>query len=267
MNKSLIKATLWVAFFVLTASLTYFGLNRSNASIDFKALNKEKSQAQSASIKEEFDNLIKNIGSSTTVVKPDVLTSTDTTRLTLSIQLLDTMKQYLYAAVLSEKLANLQNNPTKYHDAARYYLMELYNHKAEKNELMLTKKARENLEKTLALKPKNNDAKIDLAVSIYNINRMQAPESQSDLMRPALLLKEVITVDSNNLDALYYLGKLSIETNQFEKAIERFKKLVSLQPQNSDFYFELSQIYALMGNKEESELWNKKGQSLTKTIK
>jgi cytochrome c-type biogenesis protein CcmH/NrfG len=96
---------------------------------------------------------------------------------------------------------------------------------------------------------------------------MQAPESQTELMRPALLLKEVITVDSNNLDALYYLGKLSIETNQFEKAIERFKKLVSLQPQNPDFYFELSQIYALMGNKEESELWNKKGQSLTKTIK
>jgi Flp pilus assembly protein TadD len=60
---------------------------------------------------------------------------------------------------------------------------------------------------------------------------------------------------------------LSIETNQFEKAIERFKKLVSLQPQNPDFYLELSQIYALMGNKEESELWHKKGQSLTKTIK
>lgn len=267
MNNSLIKATLWVAFIVLTITLTYLGLNKSEATIDFNALNKEKNQVASESIKAEFENLIKNIGSSTTVVKPDVLTSTDTSRIALSIQLLDTMKQYLYAAVLSEKIAKMQNNPIKFHDAARYYLMELYDHEAEKNELMLTKKAKENLEKSLELQPENIDAKIDLAVSVYNINRMQTPENQSDLMRPALLLREVIAKDSNNLDALYYLGKLSVESNQFEKAIERFKKLVSLQPQNPDFYFEISQIYAQMGEKEESELWNKKGQSLTKTIK
>jgi tetratricopeptide (TPR) repeat protein len=262
MKITYIKATLWVAFFLLIIVLSLIGFNKREANYDFKKLADKKNTAMQVQTQSEFESTLKNIGSSTNVVKPDVLNSNDTSRLLLSIQLLDTMKQYLYAGVLAERLAKIQNNDSRYLQAARFYLMELYKHDESSNELMLTKKSKENLEKCLTLNPQNLDAKVDLAVCVYNLNKMQTPEDQMDLMKPALLLREVLAVDSNHLDGLYYLGKLAVESNQFEKAIVRFKKLVSLQPQNREFYLELSQIYAMMGNKEESKLWENKAQSI-----
>ena len=149
--------------------------------------------------------------------KPDILQSNDTARLSLSIRLLDTMKQYTYAGVLAERLGNIQNTSERYHSAARYYLLATEEHK---NELMLFKKARKNLETAIALTPQNLDAKVDLAVSIYNINNFQKPDDRMDLMKPAKLLLEVVRTDSTHIDAQYYLAKLAIESNQLEKAIE-----------------------------------------------
>jgi predicted Zn-dependent protease len=131
-----------------------------------------------------------------------------------------------------------------------------------KNELMLFKKAKSNLETCINKDTSNLDAKVDLAVSIYNINNFQKPENPMDMMKPALLLREVVKTNPNHIDGLYYLGKLAIESNQLEKAIERFKKLVSLQPQNREFYLELSGIYNMMGNKTESKAWADKANAI-----
>ena len=132
-----------VAFIVLTAGLSYLGFNNKEASIDFAALEKEKSASSNSQNEQAFENILKNIGNSTSLVKPDILQSNDTARLSLSIRLLDTMKQYTYAGVLAERLGNIQNTSERYHSAARYYLLATEEHK---NELMLFKKARKNLE-------------------------------------------------------------------------------------------------------------------------
>lgn len=254
-----VKATLMVAFIILTGSLTYLGLNSNKANIDFKAIEAKNAAEMRTQTETEFENVLKNIGNSTTVVKPEVLQSNDTAKLSLSIQLLDTMKQYIYAGVLSERLAGIQNSSYRYHMAARYFLLATEDHK---NELMLFKKAKANLETCLDKDSSNLDAKVDLAVSVYNINHFQKPENNMDLMRPALLLREVVKSNPNHIDGLYYLGKLAIESNQLEKAIERFKKLVSLQPQNREYYMELSGIYEMMGNKTESKAWADKASAI-----
>lgn len=248
-----------IAFIVLTVSLTYLGLNKKEATIDFKALDKERSETMQAQNEVAFSNILKNIGNSTDLVKPDILQSNDTGRLSLSIRLLDTMKQYIYAAVLSERLAGIQKSPYRYHMAARYYLLAT---EAHENELMLFRKAKYNLEKCLETDAANLDAKVDLAVSIYNLNNLKKPENEMDLMKPALLLREVVKADSNHIDGLYYLGKLALESNQTEKAIARFKKLVSLQPQNREFYLELSGIYRSLGNENEAIVWENKARAL-----
>ena len=103
-----LKAIILIAFFIATALLTYFGLHKSEAQIDFEALNKERSEAMTAQNEKAFESILNNLGSSTTVVKPDILSSNDTQRIALSITLLDTMQQYLYAAVLSERVAKIK---------------------------------------------------------------------------------------------------------------------------------------------------------------
>ncbi len=262
MHLNTLRATLWVAFLLILGLLTYFGLKSNKAEIDFNQLSSSKNDEQNNQNALDFENLLKNIGNSTSLVKPDVLNSTDTNRLSLSIQLLDSMKQYLYAAVLSEKLASQIQSSKRFHDASKYFLMELYQDESAKNELLLTKKSKENLEKSLQILPKNLNAKVDLAVTVYNLNKLQTPENQTDLMKPALLLREVLAVDSNHIDGLYYIGKLAVESNQLEKAIVRFKKILSLQPQNKEACLELSQIYLLQGNKTESKFWADKAQSI-----
>ena len=80
MKLKFVKAILMVAFIVLTASLSYLGFNHKEASIDFTALDKEKSASANIQNEEAFENILKNIGNSTSVVKPDILQSNDTAR-------------------------------------------------------------------------------------------------------------------------------------------------------------------------------------------
>jgi tetratricopeptide (TPR) repeat protein len=63
---------------------------------------------------------------------------------------------------------------------------------------------------------------------------------------------------------LYMLGEFSIESQQFEKALERFKKLLSLQPQNSDYYFKISEVFSRMNEKDSANYYLKKGVELRK---
>lgn len=257
-----IKATLLVAFLVFTALLTYIGLNKKEASIDFKGLEQKRTETGNAQSQADFDNLLRNIGSSTTLIKSDILQSQDTARLALAIQLLDTNQQYTYAGVLSEKLANIQNSGRRHFLAGRYFLMETYSHPNPENELMFIKKSRSELEKAVELDPSNLDAQVDLAVCIYNINKIQPPENQMEIMKPVQILLSVNKANPDHADALLYLGKLAVESNQLDKAIERFKKLVSLQPQNPEYCMELSKAYGLKGDEQEAKKWAEKAREL-----
>lgn len=47
-------------------------------------------------------------------------------------------------------------------------------------------------------------------------------------MKGVMLLRGILEKDENNIDAIWELGKLSMQSQQYEKAIGRFEKFVSL---------------------------------------
>jgi tetratricopeptide (TPR) repeat protein len=51
---------------------------------------------------------------------------------------------------------------------------------------------------------------------------------QGEIMEGVTLLKTVLEEDPNNLDAIWELGKLSMQSQQFDKAVDRFTKFVSI---------------------------------------
>lgn len=67
------------------------------------------------------------------------------------------------------------------------------------------------------------------------------------VMPGVLQLKEILSRDSTNELALYQLGLLSVQSGQYEKALARFEKLVSLHPSNLEYQKQLSDIQGLMG--------------------
>jgi cytochrome c-type biogenesis protein CcmH/NrfG len=107
----------------------------------------------------------------------------------------------------------------------------------------------EALDKVLTKDPMNLEAKADQAVNYI--------EGKGEPMKGVGLLREIIQVDSNNRKALFYLGVLSMQSNQLDKAVERFQKLISLGPDKNDpnypYYFRyLGQIYMAQGDKQKA---------------
>ena len=51
------------------------------------------------------------------------------------------------------------------------------------------------------------------------------------------------------------LGRASLMSEQIEKAIEHFKKVVSLQPNNIEAIFRIAEIAEQIGNKREAIEW------------
>lgn len=99
--------------------------------------------------------------------------------------------------------------------------------------------AKSAFEKVLEMNPNNLDAKVGLATCKVELD--------GEVMGGVSLLREVIEKDSNNIQAIYTLGILSMRSTQYDKAIIRFEKLVQLQPFNAEFYFYLGEAYAKHG--------------------
>lgn len=67
------------------------------------------------------------------------------------------------------------------------------------------------------------------------------------IMQGVLKYKKVLELDSNNVEALYNLGMLSIQSNQLEIAKVRFEKLILLQPENQEFKTRYSEVLEKLG--------------------
>ena len=63
------------------------------------------------------------------------------------------------------------------------------------------------------------------------------------------ILLSVVSKDSNNVDAQLLLGKFGIVSHQYDKAIVRLEKVVSLRPQNYDVLLLLAEAYDAKGDK------------------
>ncbi len=68
-------------------------------------------------------------------------------------------------------------------------------------------------------------------------------------MQAVILLKEVVESDPENRLGLYNLGLLSIQSQQFDKAIERFEKLTLSHPDHLEGQFYLGVSYFEAGEK------------------
>jgi len=66
------------------------------------------------------------------------------------------------------------------------------------------------------------------------------------------ILLGIVAKDSNNADALLLLGKFGIVSRQFDKAIVRLEKVVSLRPKNYDALFLLAEAYREKGDKDKA---------------
>jgi len=157
-----------------------------------------------------------------------------------------------YAFYLSEA-AKLDNSKKNLTFAAQLILDNL---RAEQDEAKLNWKTAEAIalfEKAITLDPGNDDLKVGLgSCYIFGKGRVGGPE---ETMKGIQQLLTVVRKDSNNMKAQMMLGVGGYVSGQFDKAIERFQKVIAVQPENIEAIAFLADTYAAKGNKTEAIKW------------
>ena len=95
--------------------------------------------------------------------------------------------------------------------------------------------------KVLEMNPANLNAKAGLGLTYA--------EATSDPMQGIMLLREVVKTDPDNEQGQYYLGMLSVQSGQLDKAIERFEKVYKINSENISVLLFLGNIYLKKGDK------------------
>ena len=107
--------------------------------------------------------------------------------------------------------------------------------------------SRQAFENAISLDPENMENRINLALSYVDFPLEENP------MKGILMLVELNKQYPDNVSILTQLGRLSIQTNQFDKAVERLSRILELDPENKNAHCLLAEAYQKMGDTKKAE--------------
>ncbi len=98
--------------------------------------------------------------------------------------------------------------------------------------------------KGLKLEPNNTDAKIMLASCLV--------EGSPDPMKGITMLREIEKTDSNNITLQLNFAFFSVRSQQWDKAIKRFEKVIQIDSTYIEAYLHLADAYEQSGQKNKT---------------
>ncbi len=157
-----------------------------------------------------------------------------------------------YAFYMGEG-AKLENSEKNLTFAAQLFLNNLRREQDDAKLNWQCDQAIELFEKAIALNPNNEDLRIGLG-SCYVFGKGRNGDPQQT-MKGIQELLGVVRRDSNNMKAQLVLGVGGSISGQYDKAIERLKKVVEKEPGNVEAIAFLADSYAGKGEKAEAIKW------------
>ena len=157
-----------------------------------------------------------------------------------------------YAFYISEA-AKLDNSEKNLTFAARLFSENLRGVSDEARLDWETTEAIDLFERAIKLDPDNDDLHIGLgSCYIYGRGRSGDPQQTMNGIKEVLA---VVRKDSTNMKAQLLLGVGGFVSGQYDKAIERLKKVVKAEPDNVEAVSFLADTYAAQGQKGEAIRW------------
>ena len=169
------------------------------------------------------------------------------------------------SAIFADSLANLYHEAGKF-DSAAWFAGEasaFFNTKESflksgnnyyeaftfavdlKKQKALAEKAQFFFAKVLEVEPRNLEVKTKMAMTYV---------SSSAPMQGIKILREVLAQDPKNELALFNMGMLSIQSGQFDRAIERLEQLIEVNPMHLQGQLLLGVAYMNKGDKAKAKL-------------
>ncbi len=144
------------------------------------------------------------------------------------------INQYDSAAHYAGQFAEGFNSTNNWRKAGDAYF-EAFSFALDEQKISLMgSKARDAYQKVLEAEPNNLDVKHNLALTYV---------ASAGPMQGIMMLREIIEEDPKNQKALMSMGRMSIQTGQFENGIERFQSLVQYYPNHIEGNFFLGVCY------------------------
>jgi tetratricopeptide (TPR) repeat protein len=170
----------------------------------------------------------------------------------------DSKKRPDFAAYFVEKTAVANPSSDRFYKAGdRYYYSVRFI--KENTELpTLYQSAMRCYQKALDLNPKNTEAKIQLAACYV--------DGTQDPMKGITLLREVEKTDSNNVKLQLSFAFFSAKSQQWDKAIKRFEKVLKIDPLYIEAYLHLADAYEQQGDKGKTILMLEKYAEVTDDV-
>ena len=160
------------------------------------------------------------------------------------VQFWDKQKRPDFAAYFVEQTAKRKQTSLAYYKAGeRYYYAVRFT--KDNNEIpTLYQSAIRCYEKAIEKDGNNIDAKIQLAACFV--------EDGNDPMKGIGLLREVEKTDSNNVKLQLTFAFFSAKSQQWDKAIKRFEKVLVIDPLYIEAYLHLADAYEQQGQKNKT---------------
>ena len=147
------------------------------------------------------------------------------------------------AAFYFQEVATAENNFTNWLKAGDSFTEGYQNSTDSLVQPVLVQHAITSYKKASELDPKSLDAKAGLGIAY--VNELTNP------MQGIQLLLDVVKEDPAHVKANMNLGLFSIRSGQYDKAIDRFKTVITHKP-NPEAWFYLASCYESMGMNQES---------------
>ncbi len=154
--------------------------------------------------------------------------------------------------------ARLENSEKSLTFAAQLFLENMQMDEVEERRKWKALQAKDLFERSLKINPANDSAKVGLGAAYLFGSISETP------MEGILKIREVAEKDSTNVYAQMMLGKGSLMSGQYDKAIDRFLTVCRQEPGNLDAVLLLAEVYERTGDKKNAVGWYKKSLSLAK---
>ncbi len=155
----------------------------------------------------------------------------------------DDVEKFAPQAFLYEEMANLDSKFDYWLKAGNAYRKAYTNLQDTTMAQLLNQKAITVYQKAVDLDGASLDAKTGLGAAMVT--------GTNNPMAGIAILREVVQVDPKNLEANKTLGLFSLQSRQFDRAIDRFKTVIEQKP-DAESYFFLATGYQNIGMKNEA---------------
>lgn len=168
----------------------------------------------------------------------------------------DSVQRFLPAAYYTGEAAKLENSEKKLTFAAHLYLDNIRVQSDAELKSWMAEQANGLLKQALELNPNSDSLKVSLG-STYIFGH-----EGGNPMEGIMMIREVADRDPHNVYAQMMLGIGGAMTGQFDKAIERFKKVLEHQPRNLEAMLNLAEVYEQTNDKASAIEWYQKSKAL-----